>query len=70
MSFRNCTLLGAILLYNRTNITDAKYWPYQCTGNILKCASPNKIYKKYSKVFKTDLGILNNSWNTAKHTQR
>lgn len=56
MLFRICAVLGASLLYNRNNTADTKYWPYKCVGNILKCASPNKIYKKHPKAFKTDIG--------------
>lgn len=58
MLFRICTLLGAITLYNRNNTEDAKFWLYKCAGNILKCTSPNKIYKKYPKTFKTDIGTI------------
>lgn len=58
MLFRIFTLLGAITLYNRNDTEDVKYWLYKCVGNMLKCTSPNKIYKKNPKAFKTDIGTI------------
>lgn len=39
-------------------MADVEYWPCKFVGNILKCASPNKIYKKHPKPFKTDIGTI------------
>ena len=54
-------LCGAILLYNRNNTADAKYWPYIISMYLcgtLKCASSDKSFKKYPKAFKIDMGTI------------